>query len=257
MIFCQSISAACSWTNTVSTRKKNLYHYIKTKPYLAVAAKSNHLVQSQNTAWAQSFREKSNQSGKVNPKKSKPNGHTTIGHVFRSSSIYTKVRAHCRILAILIDLNIPFCADHIGTSTLTNKIYANYKVRFLKEDKHVKLLLRPKRLHIISYVQGSSEEQSHHWMALLDGSSGGSWGWCFIKSLWNKHWIKGGPARGPRDSARGPRDPGQHAPTPSIIQVQRNPCSNKKEKNVAHTTKKWKSEVSECSTNHSSWYHFP
>ena len=69
------------------------------------------------------------------------------------------------------------------------------------------------------------------------------------KSLWNKHWIKGGPARGPRDSARGPRDPGQHAPTPSIIQVQRNPCSNKKEKNVAHTTKKWKSEVSECSTN--------
>ena len=95
----------------------------------------------------------------------------------------------------------------------------------------------------------SSEEQSHHSMALLDGSSGGWWGWCFIKSLWNKHWIKGGPARGPRDSARGPRDPGQHAPTPSIIQVQRNPCSNKKEKNVAHTTKKWKSEVSECSTN--------
>ena len=121
---------------------------------LGGSAKSNHLVQSQTTAWAQSFREKSNQSGKVNPKRSKPNGHTTIGHVFRSSSIYTKVRAHCRILAILIDLNIPFCADHIGTSTLTNKICANYKVRFLKEDKHVKLLLRPKRLQNISHVQG-------------------------------------------------------------------------------------------------------
>ncbi len=76
---------------------------------LGGSAKSTHLVKNQPTAWAQGFREKSTQSGKVAPKNTKPNGHTRIGHVFRSSSIYTKVCARCRILAILIDLNIALC----------------------------------------------------------------------------------------------------------------------------------------------------
>ena len=56
-------------------------------------AKSTHLVKSQPTAWAQGFREKSTQSGKVNPKSTKPNGHTRIGHVLEAVH-FTQEYAH-------------------------------------------------------------------------------------------------------------------------------------------------------------------
>ncbi len=68
----------------------------------------------------------------------------------------------------------------------------------------------------------------------INSSSGG---WCFIKSLWHKHWIKGRPARGPRDSARGPRDPGQHDPNDGNTMCNGIPVQKNWWKHCAHHQK--------------------
>ena len=79
----------------------------------------------------------------------------------------------------------------------------------------------------------------------INSSSGG---WCFIKSLWHKHWIKGRPARGRATLREGRATRDNTTPTMAT------PCATeslfkKNGENIAHTTKKYKSEISECSTN--------
>ena len=97
---------------------KNYYLYI----IFGGSAKSTHLVKNQPTAWAQDFTEKSIQSRKINPKNTKPNGHTRIGHIFKSNSIDTSIYTYCRILAILIDLNIVLYTDQISTYNGFSKV---------------------------------------------------------------------------------------------------------------------------------------